>query len=129
VQAINEHMDAIASAAQEQSVGLGEVNQAVNHMDQATQKNAAMVEEMNAASAGLAQEAASLAELLQRFRTGQGSTNASAGQPSRQTRSAAPASPPPARAALPATQQAAPRRMTPAVSGNTALASESWEEF
>ncbi len=56
VQAINEHMDAIASAAQEQSVGLGEVNQAVNHMDQATQKNAAMVEEMNAASAGLAQK-------------------------------------------------------------------------
>ncbi len=129
VQAINEHMDAIASAAQEQSVGLGEVNEAVNHMDQATQKNAAMVEEMNAASAGLAQEAASLAELLQRFRTGQGSTNASAGQASRQTHLAAPASPPPARAALPATQRAAPRRMTPAVSGNTALAAESWEEF
>jgi methyl-accepting chemotaxis protein len=69
VQAINEHMDAIAAAAQEQSVGLGEVNQAVNHMDQATQKNAAMVEEMNAASAGLAHEAASLAELLRQFRT------------------------------------------------------------
>ncbi len=69
VQAINEHMDAIAAAAQEQSVGLGEVNQAVNHMDQATQKNAAMVEEMNAASAGLAQEAGSLANLLRQFRT------------------------------------------------------------
>jgi methyl-accepting chemotaxis protein len=69
VQAINEHMDAIAAAAQEQSVGLGEVNTAVNHMDQATQQNAAMVEEMNAASAGLAQEAASLADLLRQFRT------------------------------------------------------------
>ncbi|MBT9373236.1 methyl-accepting chemotaxis protein [Rhizobium sp. CSW-27] len=71
VQAINEHMDAISSAAQEQSIGLSEVNHAVNHMDQATQKNAAMVEEMNAASAGLADEARGLAALLQRFRTNQ----------------------------------------------------------
>ncbi|PDT50103.1 chemotaxis protein [Sinorhizobium fredii] len=69
VQAINQHMDGIASAAQEQAVGLGEVNTAVNHMDQATQKNAAMVEEMNAASAGLTEEASSLAVLLQQFRS------------------------------------------------------------
>lgn len=66
---INGHMDAIAAAAQEQSVGLAEVNTTVNHMDQATQQNAAMVEEMNAASAGLAQEAAGLASLLSQFRT------------------------------------------------------------
>ena len=69
VQQINSHMDAIATAAQEQSVGLGEVNSAVNHMDHATQQNAAMVEEMNAASAGLAQEAQNLANLLAGFRT------------------------------------------------------------
>ncbi|PST20730.1 HAMP domain-containing protein [Mesorhizobium plurifarium] len=69
VQTINQHMDAIASAAQQQSVGLGEVNSAVNHMDQATQQNAAMVEEMNAASAGLAQESSNLSEMLNRFRT------------------------------------------------------------
>ncbi len=68
VQSITGHMDAIASAAQEQSVGLGEVNTAVNHMDQATQQNAAMVEEMNAASAGLAEEASRLASLLSQFR-------------------------------------------------------------
>jgi methyl-accepting chemotaxis protein len=68
VQAISGHMDAIASAAQEQSSGLAEVNTAVNHMDQATQQNAAMVEEMNAASAGLAQEAGNLAALLGQFR-------------------------------------------------------------
>ena len=69
VQSISGHMDAIASAAQEQSSGLAEVNTAVNHMDQATQQNAAMVEEMNAASAGLAQEASTLAALLSQFRT------------------------------------------------------------
>ncbi|MBB4956011.1 methyl-accepting chemotaxis protein [Agrobacterium vitis] len=70
VQAINAHMDAIATAAQEQSVGLGEVNTAVNHMDQATQQNAAMVEEMNAAGAGLNQESRQLSDLLARFRMG-----------------------------------------------------------
>jgi methyl-accepting chemotaxis protein len=71
VQAINGHMEAIASAAQEQSVGLAEVNTAVNHMDQATQQNAAMVEEMNASSVGLAQEAEKLSDLLGQFRTHQ----------------------------------------------------------
>ncbi len=70
VQSISGHMDAIATAAHEQSSGLAEVNTAVNHMDQATQQNAAMVEEMNAASAGLAQEAGTLAALLNQFRTG-----------------------------------------------------------
>ncbi len=65
---VNGHMDAIASAAQEQSAGLAQVNTAVNHMDQATQQNAAMVEEMNAAGAGLAQESASLADLLSGFK-------------------------------------------------------------
>lgn len=76
VNALNEHMNAIASAAQEQSIGLGEVNTAVNHMDQATQQNAAMVEEMNAASAGLAQEAENLAELLRQFATEPGANQA-----------------------------------------------------
>ncbi|MET3615694.1 methyl-accepting chemotaxis protein [Rhizobium aquaticum] len=70
VQVINTHMEAIATAAQEQSSGLAEVNTAVNHMDQATQQNAAMVEEMNAAGAGLAQESVNLADLLARFALG-----------------------------------------------------------
>jgi methyl-accepting chemotaxis protein len=64
---INEHMDAIAVSAQEQSAGLSEVNMAVNQMDQVTQQNAAMVEEANAASATLAQEASRLRELIGRF--------------------------------------------------------------
>ncbi|MBB4956010.1 methyl-accepting chemotaxis protein [Agrobacterium vitis] len=71
VQSINQHMDAIATAAQEQSVGLGEVNTAVNQMDQATQQNAAMVEEMSAAGSGLADETLKLRGLLSQFRTGQ----------------------------------------------------------
>lgn len=65
--AVNTHMDAIAAAAQEQSAGLSEINTAINHMDQATQQNAAMVEEMNAAGAGLSQESGTLNALLSAF--------------------------------------------------------------
>ncbi len=68
VQAMNQHMEAIATAAQEQSAGLLQINTAVNHMDQTTQQNAAMVEEMNAAGAALAQESTGLDALLSRFR-------------------------------------------------------------
>lgn len=65
---INRHMDAIAIAAREQSIGLAEVNGAVNTMDQTTQQNAAMVEQSTAASAALAAEARKLRELVSQFR-------------------------------------------------------------
>ncbi len=67
---INQHMDAIATSAREQSVGLSEVNTAVNQMDQVTQQNAAMVEEANAAGANLATEAARLRGLIGEFQVG-----------------------------------------------------------
>ena len=60
----------IAASAQEQATALGEVNTAVNQMDQVTQQNAAMVEESTAASHTLAQDAQSLADLVARFKTG-----------------------------------------------------------
>ncbi len=68
VQEAASHVDAIAIAAQEQAVGLSQVNVAVNHLDQSTQQNAAMVEEMNAAGAALASESATLQSLLLGFR-------------------------------------------------------------
>lgn len=60
----------IAGSAREQSTGLAEVNTAVNEMDQATQKNAAMVEEMTAAAASLQNEAQAMNELVRRFELG-----------------------------------------------------------
>nr|WP_254007679.1 methyl-accepting chemotaxis protein [Rhizobium sp. L1K21] len=68
---INAHVDAIAIAAREQATGLGEVNTAVNHMDQSTQQNAAMVEESTAASSALAGEAETLRRLLAKFQLAQ----------------------------------------------------------
>ncbi|WP_245304066.1 methyl-accepting chemotaxis protein [Agrobacterium bohemicum] len=68
VEAITTNVEAIALSAREQSVGLNEINTAVNLLDQGTQQNAAMVEENNAASALLMNEAGRLRELVGMFR-------------------------------------------------------------
>ncbi|QND21564.1 HAMP domain-containing protein [Rhizobium leguminosarum bv. viciae] len=79
VQEINQHVHAIAEASREQSIGLQEINTAVNSMDQGTQQNAAMVEESTAASHNPATEAAALNNLLGQFRlTGTGGFTTSA---------------------------------------------------
>ncbi|MGH0370277.1 methyl-accepting chemotaxis protein [Sinorhizobium meliloti] len=65
---INDHIHSIATAAREQSTGLGEVSTAVNQMDQVTQRNAAMVEEANAATHKLSAEADNLANLIAYFK-------------------------------------------------------------
>jgi methyl-accepting chemotaxis protein len=57
----------IAASAQEQSSGLAQVNASVNHMDQVTQQNAAMVEETTAAAVNLKSEADSLSSLVSTF--------------------------------------------------------------
>ncbi len=67
---IHDNIAAIVEASREQAGSLREISQAVNHMDQATQKNAAMVEETTAASHSLANEAESLRQLLTRFDIG-----------------------------------------------------------
>ncbi|MGF6173524.1 methyl-accepting chemotaxis protein [Ensifer sp. 4252] len=122
---INEHMAAIATSAREQSVGLAEVNTAVNQMDQVTQRNAAMVEEANAASATLAQEGTNLRTLIGRFQLS-GETRAAAQPEARRTSPRAvttqqhvnTGSRPPAR-----------RSAGYAVQGNAALPAEGWAEF
>ena len=68
VNRVNAHVESIAEAAREQAIALGEINTSVNHMDQMTQKNAAMVEETTAASETLADQSRQLQDLLARFR-------------------------------------------------------------
>nr|WP_312571037.1 methyl-accepting chemotaxis protein [Brevundimonas sp.] len=111
----------IAASAQEQAVGLAQVNTAVNQMDQVTQQNAAMVEQSTAASHSLAQEAESLQASVAQFRVGE--------SPLRM----APVAPP--RASAPS----APSRMVAALKtlgrGGAALkpqpapTEDGWEEF
>ncbi|KQO73720.1 PAS domain-containing methyl-accepting chemotaxis protein [Rhizobium sp. Leaf262] len=74
---IDVNVTAIVEASKEQANGLAEINDAVNLMDQATQKNAAMVEETTAASHGLAREAESLRQLLTQFNVGNNSQRVS----------------------------------------------------
>jgi len=60
----------IASGAKEQANGLAEVNVAINQMDQATQENAAMVEQSTGATQALARETDQLVRLVSQFGVG-----------------------------------------------------------
>ncbi len=64
---INGQISAIALSAQEQATGLGEINSAVNQMDQVTQQNAAMVEEASAIASTLKSEAVELTDRISQF--------------------------------------------------------------
>jgi len=65
---IDRNIDAIATAASEQAVGLQQIASAVNEIDQMTQQNAAMVEETSAVSHSLADGVRRLTELVGRFK-------------------------------------------------------------
>ncbi|MFN3890902.1 MAG: methyl-accepting chemotaxis protein [Beijerinckiaceae bacterium] len=71
---INKVIAEISASAREQSIGLTQVNAAVNQMDQSTQQNAAMAEEATAASHSLASEADRLTTLTAAFRISEGET-------------------------------------------------------
>ncbi|RWX78642.1 methyl-accepting chemotaxis protein [Neorhizobium lilium] len=121
VQQINSNVASIVVAAREQSTGLGEINTSVNHMDQGTQKNAAMVEQTTAASHSLAAQAATLNELLSQFKLGDVS-----GDIRRNVRpqAARPASRP---VASPARAMGA--RLASAFGGGSAAVKQEWSEF
>ncbi len=125
VQEINRHVHAIAEASREQSLGLQEINTAVNTMDEGTQKNAAMVEETTAASHSLAHEAMALSQLMAQFKLDGGAV-ANQGRPSFAKPAATTASHGPV--ASPARQLG--QKLTNAFRGNAALKQEpEWSEF
>ncbi|RQR81265.1 HAMP domain-containing protein [Burkholderia sp. Bp9012] len=63
-------MSEITAASVEQSVGIEQVNQAVTQMDQLTQQNAALVEEVAAAAASLNDQTAHLMQAVSVFELG-----------------------------------------------------------
>ncbi|MDR1397923.1 MAG: methyl-accepting chemotaxis protein, partial [Desulfarculales bacterium] len=66
VQRVADTIDEISNASQEQASGIEEINKAMNQMDQGIQQNAALVEEISAASDNLnSAAAASLAQVKQ----------------------------------------------------------------
>ncbi|HBF29428.1 methyl-accepting chemotaxis protein [Rhizobium sp.] len=68
VSRINGLIAEIATSSREQTTGLQEINTAVNHMDQFTQKNATMVEETSAVTHKLADSAGAAVGLLGQFK-------------------------------------------------------------
>jgi methyl-accepting chemotaxis protein len=118
---INTQLDAIATSAREQSVGLAEVNTAVNQMDQVTQQNAAMVEESTAASASLAGEVQRLRDIISDFRVGS-QRGSEQGRPVAAKSEHKPV-------ASPARRMLAKVAGAVGLGGGSAATAESWEEF
>lgn len=65
---VNALISEITHASQEQSLGIGQINQAVSHMDSVTQQNSAMVEELAAAASSLQNQAKVLESSVSIFR-------------------------------------------------------------
>jgi methyl-accepting chemotaxis protein len=139
VQQINTNVHAIVDAAREQSTGLHEINSAVNIMDQGTQKNAAMVEETNAASHTLVSEVQALSARLAQFNLGS-SAQAAGSQAARTHLAATTTASRPVSSARPAPASEAARPVTSparALAGKIASAmgakpapsGSEWEEF
>jgi len=72
VQLVADIISGTATASQEQSAGIDQVNQAVGQMDEMTQQNAALVEQAAAAAESLQDQAARLTELVGTFKLVQG---------------------------------------------------------
>ena len=72
IQRVTDMMSDISASASEQSDGISQVNQAVVHLDQMTQQNAALVEQSAAAAASMRDQAQRLQSAVNVFRTGGG---------------------------------------------------------
>jgi methyl-accepting chemotaxis protein len=68
VRHVNDIIGEIAAASAEQSAGIDQVNTAVSQMDEATQQNAALVEQAAAAAASLTEQCAELYAAVGVFR-------------------------------------------------------------
>ncbi|MFI8615138.1 methyl-accepting chemotaxis protein [Acidovorax sp. NPDC077693] len=108
VQRVSDLIGEITASSTEQRDGIAQVNQAVTHLDQMTQQNAALVEESTAAATSMRDQAQRLAEVVSVFNVGAMAVSAPAPAPR-----PAPAAPRPAaavKAAAPAARVAAPSK-------------------
>jgi methyl-accepting chemotaxis protein len=68
IRSVADIMGEIAAASQEQTSGIGQINQAITQMDNVTQQNAALVEEAAAAAGALKDQAAILEQAVSVFK-------------------------------------------------------------
>ncbi|WP_306554559.1 methyl-accepting chemotaxis protein [Acidovorax sp.] len=110
VQRVSDLIGEITASSSEQRDGIAQVNQAVTHLDQMTQQNAALVEESTAAAASMRDQAQRLAEVVAVFNVGAMAVRAPAAP--RPAPSAPPRPAPAARTAL-GNQPAVPKATKP----------------
>jgi methyl-accepting chemotaxis protein len=75
IQKVEELVETVASTANEQNQGLEQINTAMSHLDQTTQENAALVEELSATAANMQSEARTQVEFIARFKVNQSATS------------------------------------------------------
>ncbi|MEA0737529.1 methyl-accepting chemotaxis protein [Xanthomonas campestris pv. campestris] len=129
VQRVTDIMGEISAASQEQSSGIEQVNLTVTQMDEATQQNAALVEEATAAARSMEEQAGQLSDAVSIFKLQQqGAPVAVASRPaSTRVAGEAPASKQAATSKPAATK---PRAVARPVAAVTAAAGDSsWHEF
>jgi methyl-accepting chemotaxis protein len=68
VRRVTDIMGEITIASREQTAGIEQVNRAINHMDEVTQQNAALVEQAAAAAGSLQEQAVKLARIVSVFK-------------------------------------------------------------
>ena len=68
VQRVSDIIGEVTASSSEQSTGIGQIGQAVSHLDQMTQQNSALVEESAAAAASLKEQAQQLSDAVGTFR-------------------------------------------------------------
>ena len=143
VKRVTDIMAEIASASQEQSAGIAQVNLSIIEMDSMTQQNAALVEEAAAAAQSLQDQAGELAHVVSIFKLVEGELPQAAPSTSLAVRAPVKAAPRPAlkapraaakKPAAAVAAEAAPSAAAPAAPAKpkkvaaTAGADE-WEEF
>jgi hypothetical protein len=100
VRRVSDMINEISTAAAEQTQGIGQVGEAVTQLDQVTQQNAALVEELAAAAGSLKSRSAELVGSVASFRLDRNQLVAAP-----VTKAAAPAAKPAAKPATPATHK------------------------
>ena len=131
IRRVTDIMGEISAASSEQSAGVGQVGEAVTQMDQATQQNAALVEEMAAAAASLNTQADELVHAVAVFQLDANAT--AARSPVRATKLAAASQAAPNRERAGAKPAAAPRALPVAKASTMPVApkttEDDWESF
>jgi methyl-accepting chemotaxis protein len=125
IRRVTDIMGEISAASSEQSAGVAQVGEAVTNMDQATQQNAALVEEMAAAASSLKGQAQDLVQTVAVFKLNAGATMATAAKATTSHASAP-------KQHLPAPKAAAKPSSVPALSkpvASTKAGEEDWESF